>query len=376
MRILQIITRMDSIGGAQRHVVELSRAARDAGHEVHLAHGGSCAMDPEETAGIVMHEIGALKREISPAKDYAALRGLRRLIGELSPDLVATHSTKAGILGRLAAVRAKVCNVHTVHGWSVNFSGNKLKRFVYRQIESRVHRLADGLICVCEYDRRHALKMGLEEGRLAVIYNGRADTGEPEAGGRQGGVRIVSIGRLAWPKQPEQLLRFLVGRPEVELDLLGDGPREQEIRGLARELGVGDRVVFHGHVKNIGPVLSRGDVFALVSDWEGFPMSTLEAMAAGLPTVVSRVGGAPEAVEEGVTGHTIPRGDEAALHACLDELVADAAARRELGAAARALFLRRFQLPAMVEATLTYYRDCLARAADGPPAGERNSPST
>jgi len=352
---------MDSIGGAQRHLIELCQAARSEGHEVHLAYGGGCALKGDEIEGIQLHCIDSLLREISPVNDIKATKELYRLIRKINPDLVATHSTKAGILGRLAAARAKVCNVHTVHGWSVNFSGNALKRFVYRQIESRVHRLADGIICVCEYDHAHAQKLGFDSKKLTVIYNGRPDTDEaPIEKSARGHVRIVSIGRMAWPKQPEQLLSYLVTDQDSHLDLLGDGPREEEVKTLAKDLGVDDRVVFHGHVDQIYPLLAHADIFALVSDWEGFPMSTLEAMAAGLPTVVSHVGGAPEAIDEGVTGYTIPRGDEKILHTRLAELVGDSEKRHRFGSAARELFQTKFRLDAMVEKTLGFYQQCLS----------------
>ncbi|BDS05314.1 glycosyl transferase family 1 [Oceaniferula spumae] len=365
MRILQIITRMDSIGGAQRHVIELCQAARAEGHEVHLAFGGGCALSDDEVKGVELHCIESLLREISPVKDFRATRELYHLITTINPDLVATHSTKAGVLGRLAAARAKVCNVHTVHGWSVNFSGNPLKRFVYKQIESRVHRLADGIICVCEYDHGHAKKLGFDTNKLTVIYNGRPDTNVTETGYEPptDHVRIVSIGRMAWPKQPEQLLRYLAKDTTTQLDLLGDGPREEEVKNLAKELGVDDRVVFHGHVDRIYPLLAQAHIFALVSDWEGFPMSTLEAMAAGLPTVVSAVGGAPEAISEGVTGFTIPRGDEDTLHRRLEELVNDEAQRQRLGRAARDKYLQQFRLETMVEKTLEFYLKCRQRKA-------------
>lgn len=363
MRILQIITRMDSIGGAQRHVVELCQAARAAGHEVHLAYGGSCALSFQETEGIELHPIGSMLREISPLKDWAAMKELLDLMKKIHPDLVATHSTKAGILGRLAAARAKVCNLHTVHGWSVSFSGNAFKRLIYRQIESRVHRLADGIICVCKYDHAHALKLGFDPEKLRVIYNGRPDSSVQaniKTDNFEEPVRIVSIGRMAWPKQPEQLLRYLTVDRESRLDLLGDGPREEEVKNYAKELGVSDRVTFHGHVDQIDPILAQADIFALVSDWEGFPMSTLEAMAVGLPTVVSRVGGAAEAIDEGVTGFTIARGDEQALHSCLKKLVAAPDLRRDLGRAARELYNRKFKLSAMVTETLEFYQECLS----------------
>lgn len=362
MRVLQVITRMDSVGGAQRHVAELARKAVEKGHELHLAYGGGMALETGELAGVHLHAIADLVRPIAPWKDFCALLALRRLIKEIRPDLVATHSTKAGVLGRYAAWMTATPDVHTVHGWSLCFSGNRLKRFLYSQIEGKTHRLADGVICVSEFDRRHALSLGLKSARLKVIYNGRPDAPEAEKKpSRPGEPRIISVGRLAWPKQPGQLLRFLASHPEAHLDQVGGGPDERTTMELANELGVSGRTVFHGHVDNIYPLLERADVFALASDWEGFPMSTLEAMSAGMPTVVSGVGGAGEAVEEGQTGYVIPRGDEETLHRRLSELVGDAAKRETMGRRARDLFDRKFRLDGMVAKTLAFYADVLAR---------------
>lgn len=362
MKILQIITRMDSIGGAQRHVVELSRAAVARGHELHLAYGGEMALPHDELSGITLHATPSLVRPIAPWKDLKALNALRKLIKKLEPDLVATHSTKAGILGRYAAWAAGVPDVHTVHGWSLCFSGSRSKKLLYSQIEGKTHRLATGVICVSEFDLGHALQLGLKASRMKLIYNGRPDASLSEKQmSDDAALRIVSVGRLAWPKQPEQLLRFLVGEPDVYLDLVGDGPHEQATRELAVNLGVSDRIIFHGHVDDIYPILQRADIFVLVSDWEGFPMSTLEAMSAGLPTVVSSVGGAPEAVEHGTTGYTIPRGDESTLHKRLAELVSDAAQRETMGRNARELFERKFRLETMVGKTLAFYSEVLAR---------------
>jgi len=359
MRILQIITRLDSIGGAQRHVVELCHAAMSEGHELHLAYGGESALSEDELEGIILHPIAALVRPISITKDVAALFELRRLIRRIKPDLVATHSTKAGLLGRFAAWATGTPDVHTVHGWSVSLSGNRFKRFLYSQIEGKTHRLADGIICVSDYDKKHAEGLGLGAGdsKIQLIYNGRPDAPLPEKDAANNlQPRIVSVGRLAWPKQPEQLLRFLTKEPNVHLDIIGDGPHEQENKELAEILGVSNRVTFHGHVANIYPILQKGNIFALVSDWEGFPMSTLEAMSAGLATVVSCVGGAPEAIEHGVTGYHIPRGDEEILHQRLSELINDPKKCQAFGLAARCLFDDKFRLETMVVKTLDFYR--------------------
>ena len=126
-------------------------------------------------------------------------------------------------------------------------------------------------------------------------------------------------------------------------------------------MGVADRVVFHGHVANIYPLLARADIFALVSDWEGFPMSTLEAMSMALPTVVSGVGGAGEAINDGDSGYIIPRGDEQALHEKLLSLVDEPQNRKTMGHNARQLFEENFRLETMVDTTLSYYEEVLER---------------
>jgi len=362
MKILQVITRMDSIGGAQRHVVELCHSAVSAGHDVHLAYGGQCALPASELEGIHLHPVDALVRPIAPWKDTLTLFQLRKIIKQVSPDLIATHSTKAGLLGRIAAWITGTADVHTVHGWSVSLSGHALKRFLYSQIEGKGHRLADGIICVSQHDQRHAKELGLDPAKTRLIYNGRPDAPTRALGNETDDphpLRIVSVGRLAWPKQPDQLLRFLVSNPEVCLDLVGDGPQEDKVKAQAIELGVSDRVIFHGHVGNIYPVLQQGDIFALVSDWEGFPMSTLEAMSAGLLTVVSDVGGAGEAIIDGVTGFTIPRGDEKTLHERLSILIDDKEKRASMGHEAQLLFSEKFRLETMVAQTLAYYSDIL-----------------
>jgi glycosyltransferase involved in cell wall biosynthesis len=328
---------------------------------MHLAYGGESALPEEELEGITLHPLASLVRPIAPWKDTVCLWELRKLIDRVQPDLVATHSTKAGLLGRLAAWTTGTPDVHTVHGWSVSLSGNRLKRFIYSQIEGKTHRLANGIICVSAYDKQHAERMGLTASKLKLIYNGRPDA--PSSGreaGNEGYPRIVSVGRMAWPKQPEQLLRLLTKEPAVHLDIIGDGPREEMTRQLAEDLDVSDRVIFHGHVANIYPILNRADIFALVSDWEGFPMSTLEAMSVGLPTVVSSVGGAPEAIVHGVTGYAIARGDEDSLHRHLSDLVHDAEKRRTFGVEARRLFDEKFRLDTMVADTLEFYAEILS----------------
>ena len=167
---------------------------------------------------------------------------------------------------------------------------------------------------------------------------------------------------MAWPKQPDALLRF-AARVElpVSIEFFGGGPGLDGFVELAKELRVEEKVTFHGHVPDCAERLRHCDVFALISDWEGFPMATVEAMAAGLPVVVSDVGGAGEAVIDGETGFLIPRGNEEMLFEKLSLLAVDRELRRRMGRAARELFLERFRVGRMTEAVLRFYETSLAK---------------
>jgi glycosyltransferase involved in cell wall biosynthesis len=301
--------------------------------------------------------------------DIGSVYQLRKLIRETEPDLVSTHSSKAGVVGRMAALWERTPNVHTAHGWAICQSGSLPRRTAYRCAEGAVQRFANGIICVCEADREYAVRsLKLPGDRIAVIHNGCRDPGpvpdpDHEKTGGSSPCRIAFVGRMAWPKQPDALLRFAAAvESPVLIEFFGGGPDLALFRDLAKDLQVEEKVAFHGHVADLPGRLRQCDVFALVSDWEGFPIATLEAMAAGLPVVVSDVGGAGEAVVPGKTGFLIPRGDEKVLFEKLSLLAADDTLRRGMGRAARELFLERFQVSRMTDAVLRFYEDTLRPA--------------
>ncbi len=366
-RLLFLITRMDSIGGAQTHVLEMCQAARKLGWEVHLSYGvGEVDTSDARLDGIELHQLKLLQREISPVQDLKAVKSIRKLIRELKPDLVSTHSSKAGIVGRFACVAERQCNVHTAHGWAICHSGPFLKKMVYRVLESCVQRFAHGVICVSEWDKLFATsKLRLKEATIKVVHNGCAD---PQDKGYEVAlmlgirpIRIAFVGRQAWPKQPESLLRYARYREgDVEIDFIGDGPDLEKTKLAAEGMGISELVEFHGHVEDVNAILARCQIFALVSDWEGFPLSTIEAMAMGLPTVVSNVGGAAEAVDNGVTGILVARGNEKALFEALDLLLNDFERRSSSAKHARRRYEREFGVDKMTSSALTFYESILA----------------
>ena len=155
------------------------------------------------------------------------------------------------------------------------------------------------------------------------------------------------VARFDDQKDHATLLAALARVPALDLDLIGDGPGRGATERLVGELGLGDRVALLGQRSDIAERLAAAPLFVLSSRWEGFPRSTLEAMRAGLPVVVSDVGGSAEAVAEGATGHVVPPGDVVALAGHLGRLAGDPAARAAMGAAGRRRYEAEFTFDRM-----------------------------
>jgi glycosyltransferase involved in cell wall biosynthesis len=175
--------------------------------------------------------------------------------------------------------------------------------------------------------------------------------------------RILVVGRLAPQKRPDVALRALARvrkkHPEAQLDLVAHGPLEGETRALIGELGLGDHVRLLTRGADVPDLLAEAACFLLTSDYEGFPYTVLEAMAAGVPVVSTRVGGVPEQVADGETGLLFEAGDPAAAAAAVEELLADAERARRLGEAGRERVRREFGRERMVRETVALY-DSLA----------------
>lgn len=359
MNILFVITRADSVGGAHVHVRDLGMRLRADGHDVRVVTGRrghfSEALEAAEIPAIACDP---LQRSVHPWRDAAAVRALRRIVRAFRPDLVSTHSSKAGIVGRLACAAGGPPCLFTAHGWAFTPGVPEPQRAMYRSVERVMAPLAARIVCVSEHDRRIAEAAGIRSARLVTIRNGMPDVVDSLRANPGGGdaVRIVMVARLAPQKDQALLLRALAAIEGARLDLIGEGPTMEGVRGLARELGMEHRVSFLGHQDGVAEILAGCHIFALASHWEGFPRSTLEAMRAGLPVIVSDVGGAAEAVEHGVTGYVVPPGDLAAMRERVAELVGNAERRRELGAAGRRRYEAEFTFERMFAQTVEVYR--------------------
>ena len=341
------------------HVRDLVRGLTpEVDFEVVVGEGGFLADDLAE-AGVPVRVVPSLQRAIRPAAEVRALRELRRRVVASRADLVHTHSTKAGVLGRIAGRLEGVPVLHTAHSWAFSEGIPWRQRGLAVPVEALLGRLTAGFVTVSEADRALGLRYRIAPPeRLHVVHNGVADVPSRAEPGRAGVPRVVMVARMAPPKEPLALLRALAGVDSPwRLRLVGDGPERHLVEREIAASGLRDRVELAGVSEAVADELAAAQIFVLCSRQEGFPLSVLEAMRAGLPVVASDVGGVSEAVEHRRTGLLVPRGGTEALRAALQELVDDPELRAALGAAGRRAYEERFSLDRMLLGTARVYRE-------------------
>ena len=371
MGIAYVVTRGDDLGGAQIHVRDMATALLRKGERVAVFAGNRGVLAAQlGHLGVPYMEIPELKRRLDPLRDARALRRLRAALRDFGPDLVSTHTAKAGVLGRIAAKSIGVPALFTAHGWVFGEGVPARRRALYRWMERSVSPLVDRVIVVCDSDRKTALRERVTSpAKIRLVYNGMPDI-DPDQRARPGSVpvRIVTIARLCEQKDYATLLGALARLQDLgwHLDQIGDGPMRGHIIELARALGLSKRISFLGLRENVAPLLARAQIYLLSSNWEGFPRSILEAMRAGLPVVASDVGGVREAVVDGATGFIVRRSDMRGLADRLRRLIKSASMRAAMGASGRERFERLFTFDRMLDETYSVYREVVDSKATLP----------
>jgi glycosyltransferase involved in cell wall biosynthesis len=356
-RLLLLIT-LAEIGGAQSYVIALLPTVSERFKVTVAAHGTGPLCDAARAAGVGYAPLRHVRRPLNPWRDLLGLIELVRLMRRQRPEIVHASSSKAGILGRLAAWLAGVpIRIFTVHGWAFAAYSGVAGR-LYRLAERAVGPLTTATICVAEYERRAGIAAGACRLERTVVIPNAVDVA---AFGRRGSggcvAELVSVGRLRAPKDFITLARALARLQPGSFRslLIGDGPDRPAIEAELARLGLSDNVRLLGDRRDVPELLAKADVFVCSSRSEGMPVSILEAMAAGLPVVASAVGGVPEIVDDGRTGLLVAPGAVAPLTDALARLLDDRAARERMGRAGRELALARFDLPRFRQAHLDLY---------------------
>lgn len=390
IRVCEVITRL-IVGGAQETaILTCARLDPDA-FDASLVTGPQTGPEGSlhgwaRELGVVLEVEPSLVRELSLLNELRALFRLWRRFRRERPDVVHTHSSKAGILGRLAARLAGVpAVVHTVHGWSFHEHMPRWERRMYVRLERLAARWTDRFVLVTERDRAKGLSVGIgRPERYSTIRSGvdlapyrtgdgsgfRAELGIP------GRAPVVgTVARLSPQKDPIGFVdagaEVLEKRPEAHLVFVGDGPMRPEVERRAAELGVADRLHLPGIRRDVPDVVAAFDVFIASSLWEGLPRTVIQAMAAGVPVVASSVDGIAEAVTDGTSGLLVPPGDRRALAEAVLRVLEDTDLAGRLADDGRAR-AEDFSEGTMIERLEGLYRE-LADAAGIPCHGRRSS---
>lgn len=350
-RVLHVITMLE-LGGAQRNTLDTVALLDRARFNVALA----CADE-----GILLEEarsipsctvvgIRNLRREVRPPADVRALGELRRAISAIQPDIVHTHSSKAGVLGRLAARLEGVPHVvHSIHGFGFGAHQVAPVRAVFLAAERLAARWTEAFIAVSRRNAADGVVLGLfDPQQVRVIRSGidlaafrhpsggaavRRELGIPE----QAPV-VVQVSCFKPQKAPERFVRAaaLVSAlcPEAHFLLVGDGVLRPQLERLRGELGLLGRLHLPGWRRDVPSVLAAASVATLTSRFEGLPRVAVEALAAGVPVVAMAVEGVEEVVRDGVDGFVVREGDVAALADRVTLLLRDGTLRASMAARA------------------------------------------
>ncbi|NOU95107.1 glycosyltransferase [Paenibacillus sp. LMG 31456] len=364
MRILFAITRAEW-GGAQVHVFDLIRHAVEKKYECILVSGeeGDLTARVREI-GVKVIILHTLTRKIRVAKDFKAIMGFVQILKNEKPQLVHVHSSKVGIIGRVACRIAKIPVIFTAHGWAFTEGVSKSGTFLFTIIEKLVAIISNKIICVSDFDRNLALsnKVG-NKGQLITIHNG-VKQGDISLMKKNKGniIKIIMVARFSAQKDYKTLLLALqkLSGP-IKVYLVGTGELLEESKKLVLDLNIENFVEFLGKRNDVKQLLINSDIFVLTSNYEGLPISIIEAMESKLPVIASNVGGVNELVVDGMNGFLVERGDVGAVANSLQKLINNKSLREEMGMASYGRFTEMFTLEKMLDKTFSVYKSVLNR---------------
>lgn len=383
--VVRVIARLN-IGGPAIQAISLTRRLAPLGYATTLVRGTEDAT--EGTMDHLAHRLGVRPRRVRSLRrdpgwhDLSALFALLWIIARERPQIVHTHAAKAGTLGRVAALLAPGKSgrvlVHTFHGHSLSGYFSARTARLYLTIEQLLARRTARLVAISEEVRDDLVSMGVASAeRFEVIRLGfdllPFHASLPERARRRARVReelgipadvrlITIVARLVPIKRVDRFLRIAVqlgGRADVHFLVVGDGELRQDLRGSPEAQALSSRLTWAGFRRDMPDVYFASDVVVLTSDNEGTPVSLIEALAAGLPVVSSRVGGVPSVVRDGHTGLTAEATDEQDFARAVGRVLDEPELATRLASRGRDHALAQFSIDGLVRRIDLLYRELM-----------------
>jgi glycosyltransferase involved in cell wall biosynthesis len=384
-KILRIIARLN-MGGPALHVAYLTAGLRERGYDTTLV-AGSLARGEDSMAFVAdeldvdVVRIDELGREISPLRDLIATLRLARLIRRERPDILHTHTAKAGTVGRVAALlsgrKGPPIVVHTFHGHVLRGYFGPLRSLFFCLLERWLAARTTVLIAVSPQVRDDLVALRVAPSERFVVIRLGIELDERVSGSQDGRLEsrrylgippdrfaVGWIGRMTAVKRTDDVLvafkRLRDGGVDACLCMVGDGPDRPQLEHRAHELGIVKDTLFLGYQEDVAPFYAAFDALVLPSSNEGTPVSAIEALAAGRPVVATRVGGVPDVVQEGEDGFLVEPGATDELAERLAQLARDPALRERMGEAGRQRVLPRYAVERLVDDVDRLYRSLLS----------------
>jgi glycosyltransferase involved in cell wall biosynthesis len=353
MKILHIVG--DSkFGGGSIVILRLSQKAKELGWKVDVLTTDQTFKEVLMDNGIGVIDLDVILRNINPVRELRGLYKLYRFLRWSDYEIVHTHTSKAGFVGRLAAKLAGIpIIIHTVHGFAFHEESRPLTLWFYASLERIASHWCDKIVTVSEFHRKWALKLGIgNEEKVLAIPNGiPRERAVPKRSKEEirkelkltQEIVILSTGRLAPQKGLEYLIKsipilFSKIKKSFKVLLVGEGPLKSYLENLIKTLGIEQYVKFLGFRNDIGNLLSISDIVVLLSLWEGLSIALLEAMAAGKPIVATNIGSNSEVIKDGVSGLLVPSKDSKALAEAVMKILLNPDLAKKLGNSARVVY--------------------------------------
>jgi glycosyltransferase involved in cell wall biosynthesis len=366
IRMLMGVT-LSEMGGAQKVVYDLLMSLSSLKYELTVvtSPGGELIDWVEELNRsrenkIKIVTLPSLEREISIKNDVKTFIELYKIIKKGRFDIAHFHSSKMGIIGRIAAFLAGVPRIFfTAHGWGINEYQSRLKQVLFTFAERIAGIMCSKIICVSDYDMEKCIKKKwANRNKLCVIHNGAAEMPasygklRKELGIPDDDFIVGTVMRLKEPKDPMTFIRaariLIKKKQNVRFIIIGDGPLKERCSTLIKENGLEKNVIMLGKRKDARELLVDFDIFVLLSKWEGLPITIIEAMLAGKPVVASDVGGISELVSDGGNGYLLKTGNEMEAAYRIGKLLESKSLISLMGNSGYEKAGREFSLPKMI----------------------------